>query len=348
MQTLRLYANDAGSIKRAARIIRADGLVAFPTETVYGLGANALDAAAVQKIFAAKERPLWDPLIVHVSSREMLESLTAQLPAQFENLFSTFMPGPLTLVLSKQATVPDVVTAGRNTVAVRFPAHPVAQRLIAASELPVAAPSANRFQHVSPTTAEHVLADLDGRIEAVLDGGPCPIGVESTVLDLTVAVTRILRQGAVTAEQLKHVLGDVVVIDAVSRPQEGLQSPGMMSRHYAPQTKVVLSHGREAELVEVVHKLSQQKLGVLLPSGWNIRAAATFDWGRWGDWATLASRLYAGLRWLDDQMLDVMVAPLPPQEALGGAIRERLLKASGREILLGRMDLNKGRRASQR
>src|SRR5579864_4829106 len=159
MQTLRLYANDAGSIKRAARIIRAGGLVAFPTETVYGLGANALDAAAVQKIFAAKERPLWDPLIVHVSSREMLELLTAQLPAQFENLFSTFMPGPLTLVLSKQATVPDVVTAGRNTVAVRFPAHPVAQRLIAASGLPIAAPSANRFQHVSHWKRDSPLHD---------------------------------------------------------------------------------------------------------------------------------------------------------------------------------------------
>jgi len=158
---------------------------------------------------------------------------------------------------------------------------------------------------------------------------------------LTVAVPRILRHGAIAAEQLKQVLGDVVVIDPVSRPQEGLQSPGMMSRHYAPQTKIVLSQGREAELVEVLHKLSQQKVGVLLPSGWNIRAAATFDWGRWGDWATLASRLYAGLRWLDDQMLDVMVAPLPPQEALGATIRERLLKASGREFLRGRMDFDR-------
>jgi L-threonylcarbamoyladenylate synthase len=329
MQTLRLYANDAGSIERAARIIRAGELVAFPTETVYGLGANALDASAVQKIFAAKERPLWDPLIVHVSSREMLQSLTTQLPAQFENLFLTFMPGPLTLVVSKNATVPDVVTAGRNTVAVRFPAHPLAQRLIAASGLPIAAPSANRFQHVSPTTAEHVLADLDGRIEAILDGGPCPIGVESTVLDLTVAVPRILRQGAVTAEQLKLAVGKVIRADAVSSPQEGLPAPGMMSRHYAPRTNLVLSAGRQEALAAVVQKFSQQKVGVLLPSGWNIRAAVTFDWGRWGDWTTLAARLYAGLRWLEDQELDLMVAPLPPHEALGGAISERLLKASG-------------------
>ena len=170
MQTLRLSANEAGSIEHAASMIRAGGLVAFPTETVYGLGGNALDPAAVKKIFTAKERPLWDPLIVHVSSREMLHSLAANLPAKLDELFAAFMPGPLTLVVPKRGTVPDVVTAGRNSVAVRFPAHPVAQRLIAASGLPIAAPSANRFQHVSPTAAEHVLADLNGRIDAVLDG----------------------------------------------------------------------------------------------------------------------------------------------------------------------------------
>src|SRR5581483_6576409 len=148
MQTLRLYATDAGSIELAARIIRAGELVAFPTETVYGLGANTLDTAAVQKIFAAKKRPLWDPLIVHVSSREMLQSLVTEMPAKLDDLFSAFMPGPLTVVLPKKATVPDIVTAGRDTVAVRFPAHPVAQGLIATSGLPIAAPSANRFQHV--------------------------------------------------------------------------------------------------------------------------------------------------------------------------------------------------------
>jgi L-threonylcarbamoyladenylate synthase len=259
----------------------------------------------------------------------MLESLTMQLPPQFENLFSTFMPGPLTLVVSKEATVPDVVTAGRNTVAVRLPAHPVAQRLIAASGLPIAAPSANRFQHVSPTTAEHVLADLDGKIEAVLDGGPCPIGVESTVLDFT-ADPCILRQGAVTAEQLKRLLGEVAVVDAVSRPrEEGLPSPWMMSRHYAPLTKLMLSERQETGLVEVVQKLSEQKVGVLLPSGWHTSALLTFDWGRWGDWSTLASRLYAGLRWLDERMPDAIVAPLPLDEGLGAAIRQRLLKAAG-------------------
>jgi L-threonylcarbamoyladenylate synthase len=334
METLRLSAKDEASIERAAGVVRAGGLVAFPTETVYGLGGNALDGTAVEKIFAAKERPAWDPVIVHVSSREMLESVVATLPARFDDLFSAFMPGPLTLVIRKSATVPDVVTAGRKTVAVRFPAHPVAQRLIAASNLPIAAPSANRFGCVSPTTAEHVLADLDGRIEAVLDGGQCDIGVESTVLDLTATKTRILRHGAVTREQLQRVLGEVDVPDprTLSRPQAGLLSPGMIPRHYAPRTKLLLSDGCESALAGAVEKRLKQKVGALVPTGWNISAAAKFDWGRWGDWGTLASRLYAGLRWLDKQVADIIIAPLPAEDGLGGAIRDRLLKASGRKM----------------
>ena len=332
MQTLRLSAKDGGSIEHAAGIIRAGGLVAFPTETVYGLGGNGLDRAAVKRIFMAKERPAWDPMILHVSSLEMLESVIAKLPAQFDSLFAAFMPGPLTLVLPKKAIVPGVVTAGRETVAVRFPAHPVAQRLIAASGVPIAAPSANRFSRVSPTNAEHVLADLDGRIDAVLGGGSCEIGVESTVVDLTAAAPRILRKGGITREQLQRVLASVAVTDAnaVSRQQEGLPSPGMMSRHYAPRTKLALIDGREEALADAVQERSEQRVGALLPSGWDIRAAARFDWGRWGDWTTLASRLYAGLRWLDELKLDLIIAPLPPEEGLGGTIRERLSKASGR------------------
>jgi L-threonylcarbamoyladenylate synthase len=330
METLRLCATDDVSIEHAATIIRAGGLVAFPTETVYGLGANALDGSAVKKTFAAKQRPLWDPLIVHVSSRGMLESVVEKLPSQFDDLLAAFMPGPLTIVLRKNATVPDVVTAGLDTVAVRFPAHPVAQLFISSSTVPIAAPSANRFQHVSPTTAEHVLADLDGRIDAILDGGPCPIGVESTVLDLT-AQPHILRQGAITQEQLRRILGELVVSDTnlVSREGKGLPAPGMMARHYAPRTKLLLSEGREKALAARVQEISNQKVGALLPTGWNISAAARFDWGQWEDWSTLASRLYAGLRWLDEQRLDFIIAPLPPEQGLARAIRQRLLKASG-------------------
>jgi len=337
MQTLRLSAKDDGSIEHAAAVIREGGLIAFPTETVYGLGANAFDETAVKKIFIAKKRPAWDPIIVHVNSREMLESVVAKLPAQFDMLFAAFMPGPLTLVLPKKAAVPDIVTAGRETVAVRFPAHPIAQRLIAVSRLPIAAPSANRFSRVSPTMAEHALADLDGKIDAILDGGPCQIGVESTVLDLTAPGPRILRQGGITREQLQRIVDDVTVADAnaVSRHQDGLPSPGMSLRHYAPRTKLVLIDGQEKALADTVKEGSDQKVGALLPSGWQTCAAARFDWGQWGDWATLASRLYVGLRWLDEQKLDLIIVPLPPEEGLGAAIRERLLKASGRKMWMG-------------
>jgi L-threonylcarbamoyladenylate synthase len=217
-------------------------------------------------------------------------------------------------------------------VAVRFPAHPVVQRLIAASELPIAAPSANRFGCVSPTKAEHVLADLDGRIDAVLDGGQCDIGVESTVLDLTAAAPLILRRGAVTREQLQRVLGEVIVGDSGSpwRPQGGLPSPGLMPRHYAPRTRLVLTDGREKALAGAVLERPNQRVGAMVPNGWNTRAVARFDWGRWGDWTTLASRLYDGLRWLDEQKIDLIIAPLPAEEGLGEVIKERLLKASGR------------------
>jgi len=276
MQTLRLSAKD-DSIRHAAGIIRAGGLVAFPTETVYGLGDNAFDGTAVEKIFAAKGRPAWDPVIVHVSSREMLESLIAQVPTQLDNLFAAFMPGPLTLVVPKKNTVPNVVSAGRETVAVRFPANPVAQRLIAAIRLPIAAPSANLFGRVSPTAAKHALADLDGRIDAVLDGGRCEIGVESTVLDLSGAAPLILRQGAVTPQQLRKILGEVAVADPAApfHPHGGLPSPGMMPRHYAPRTKLVLTDGREKALAEAIQGRERQKVGALVPARTSRSVSAT-------------------------------------------------------------------------
>src|ERR1039458_7360155 len=204
MKTLRLVV-DPGHLEtaeaeealgRAAEILRAGGLVALPTETVYGLGANALDAAAVERIFEAKQRPAWDPVIVHISDLAMLDGLVGEVPAAARKLMEAFWPGPLTLLLPRSAAVPDAVTAGRALVGVRMPAHPVALELIRRAGVPVAAPSANRFGHISPTTALHVLADLDGRIDAVLDGGPTRVGLESTVLD--VAARAIYRPGAVT------------------------------------------------------------------------------------------------------------------------------------------------------
>jgi L-threonylcarbamoyladenylate synthase len=328
MQTLRLNAADPSAIQRAAEIVCAGGLVGFPTETVYGLGANALDAAAVRKIFAAKERPAWDPVIVHLASWEMLGQVAEQLPREFNALYVRFMPGPLTVLLEKSSEVPSEVTAGRVLVGVRFPAHPVAKKLIAAAGVPIVAPSANRFGKTSPTTAEHVLADLDGRIDAVLDGGPTQVGVESTVLDLSTTPPRILRQGGVTREQLEEVLGRVEVYKpAISEaaPPESLPSPGVGIRHYAPKAKLILVSGDEGSLRAEAAK--HKNGGLLLPRGWSASGKA-FDWGSWGNWQELASRLFAGMRWLDEQGVNVIVAPRPLDEGIGSAIIERLEKAS--------------------
>ncbi len=238
-KTVRLSAENG--IPQAARILREGGTVAFPTETVYGLGANALDAAAVARIFEAKNRPGWDPVIVHVSDREMLQQV-ALVSSRAEALIESFWPGPLTLLLPRTDAVPDVVTAGRELVGVRMPAHPVALELIRAASLPVAAPSANMFGRTSPTTAAHVLEDLDGRIDAVLDGGPTSVGVESTVLD--VGAMTIYRPGAVTAAMIAAIVGDVTVFQAQavesSKPPESLPSPGVGLRHYAPRAKLEL------------------------------------------------------------------------------------------------------------
>jgi L-threonylcarbamoyladenylate synthase len=327
LKTQLLNAADPTAIVRAAAILRSGGLVAFPTETVYGLGANALDVDAVRKIFVAKDRPAWDPVIVHLASREMVAQVAAVLPAIFETLANAFMPGPLTLLLRKTSQVPSEVTAGRELVGIRIPAHPVAQSLIAAAGVPIAAPSANRFGRISPTTAAHVLADLDGRIDAVLDGGATPLGVESTVLDVTTTPPTILRQGGVTCEQLEAVIGRVQLFGPASTEDfgSGQPSPGLGLRHYAPQTKVVAVEGDPATLATAAR--TYQRPGLMLPTGWQAPGVA-FDWGSWEDWSTLAARLYAGLRWLDEQNVDVIIAPLPADEGLGSAICDRLQKAA--------------------
>lgn len=341
MRTLRLNADEPACIQQAAEILRLGGIVAFPTETVYGLGANALDIAAVQKIFTAKERPTWDPLIVHIASPQMLHTVAASLPHNFDSLARTFMPGPLTLLLPRSSRIPGSVTSERDKVAVRIPRHPVALELIRQCGFPIAAPSANRFGHTSPTTAAHVLEDLDGRIDAVLDGGECEVGVESTVLDATVIPPLILRQGGITREQLNVLLGHVNVF----RPQErsidihpkgkivdSLAAPGMTDRHYAPKATVRLIDGNRGMLSQALN-CGKGKIGLLAPTTWPAQMGlsgriVSFDWGPWNDWAVLAHRLYNGLRWLDNQKVDVIFAPLPPEEGLGAALRDRLMKAA--------------------
>src|SRR5713226_5471685 len=236
-------------IERAAALIRAGEVVVFPTETVYGLGADALQTQAVERIFAAKGRPFSDPLIVHIAGERALQDLVSTIPAQVEQLIETFWPGPLTLILPRSPLVPTLVTAGLDTVAVRMPCHPVALALIRAAGTPIAAPSANRFMHISPTTAQHALADLDGRVPLILDGGPCLVGVESTVLDLCSAEPRILRPGGVSLEALRTVLPDVQLATRHNNreeehfAQDAQRAPGQLLTHYAPAVPLLLFEG---------------------------------------------------------------------------------------------------------
>ena len=317
--------------------------MALPTETVYGLGANALDRAAVVRIFAAKSRPAWDPVIVHVASQAMLEGLVDGVPAAARRLMEAFWPGPLTVLLQRTHAVPDAVTAGRPLVGVRMPSHPVALELIRRAGVPVAAPSANRFGHVSPTTAAHVLHDLDGRIDAVLDAGPAPRGVESTVLDPSPKPMVIYRPGAVTAEQILQVAGPVELFHGdeplAETPAGALPSPGLGSRHYAPRARLVLIEAPAdelgASLAEAASSERGERLGVMLPAGIavprEIAAAEVCPWGRWDEPETLARGLYAGLRALDSAGCTVILCPLPRAEGLGVAIRDRLRKAARKQ-----------------
>jgi L-threonylcarbamoyladenylate synthase len=329
------------ALNRAAEILRSGGLVALPTETVYGLGANALDAGAVARIFAAKQRPAWDPVIVHVADEAMLAGVVGEVPERARLLIKAFWPGPLTLLLPRAAGVSDAITAGRPLVGVRMPAHPVALELIGRAGVPVAAPSANLFGHISPTTAEHVLNDLDGRIDAVLDAGPAAHGVESTVLDPGQSPMVIYRPGAVTAEQICAVAGAVEFYRQAraltSEPVEALPSPGVGLRHYAPKARLVLVEAEFERIGEALRKAGQEftgeHLGVMLPAEVisPLERAETFAWGRWARPEELARNLYAGLRKLDELGCEVILCPLPAAEGIGAAMRDRLQKAAVRK-----------------
>jgi L-threonylcarbamoyladenylate synthase len=332
--TLHLDAANPADIIRAAELLRQGRLVAFATETVYGLGANALSEEAVEAVFVAKKRPHWDPLIVHLASLEQLSAVAVIEPAIARRVLSlaqAFWPGPLTLLLPRTSAVPDAVTAGRPLVGIRIPAHPAARALLAEAGVPVAAPSANLFGHTSPTTAAHVLADLDGRIDAVLDAGPTAIGVESTVLDPTSTPMVLYRPGAITAEQITAATGvavhTFVAAESADEP-ESLPSPGVGIRHYAPKAKLELVDGNVAAVEAAV----RDGVGVLLPIGWDIGGAAiVVDWGRWDDLESLAAGLFSGLRALDDRGAKVIVCPLPEAGGLADAIRDRLQKAARSE-----------------
>ncbi len=342
VQTLRLSADRPGDTEIAAELLRSGGLVAFPTETVYGLGADACFPAAVSRIFVAKQRPAWDPLIVHVAGLERLEGLVqtgSALRERVNQLAEAFWPGPLTLLLPRTEAIPDEVTAGRALVGVRVPSHPVAQALLRAVQKPIAAPSANRFGHVSPTTAAHVLHDLDGRIDAVLDGGPCAVGVESTVLDPTQTPMMVYRTGAVTADRLCAVAGAPVTVFSTERlgvsDPVSLPSPGIGMRHYAPEAQLVLSGPTVAELRAVVAGAGAGPgsggLGVLLPTDWDLGSSVRVPcepWGCWEDPESLAAGLFSGLRALESRGVGTIACPLPEPGGLREALRDRLQKAA--------------------
>ena len=323
-------APQAGVIDQAATVLRGGGLVAFPTETVYGLGANALDPAAVGCIFAAKGRPATNPVIVHVADAAGAPAVAACWPDAAARLAERFWPGPLTLVLPRRPEVPDVVTAAGPTVAVRVPAHPVARALIRAAAVPVAAPSANRSTRLSPTRAEHVLAGLDGRIDLVLDGGPTPGGLESTVLDLATTPPRLLRPGLVSPSEIEEVVGAILRPGEVRVGEsEPLRSPGMLPRHYAPRAVLECPTGGAQERAE---ELCRQGLRV----GW-------LTWREEGDDRPgltrvvmprtpqrYAAQLYAVLHALDAAGVDRIVAEMPPEAEEWQAVRDRLRRAAVR------------------
>ncbi len=334
-------------IELAAKLLRDGEIVVFPTETVYGLGADAFQPAALERIFAAKGRPFSDPLIVHIADEGALELLTTGIPEQAKRLVQEFWPGPLTIILPRGPRVPHLVTAGLETVAIRMPRHLVALALIRALGSPIAAPSANRFMHVSPTTAQHVLADLGGRVPLILDAGPCEIGVESTVLDLCSDVPRILRPGGVSLEALRTILPDVqppLRRKAVVGNEDILaeRAPGQLLTHYAPTVPLLLFDGtaeamRTSMLAEVRRRCTQgEHVGMLVADEdiptFQDSGALMYSLGSADDLARVAAALFAGLRTLEEAHVQVILCRNFGDQGLGLAIRDRLLKAAGGRI----------------
>jgi L-threonylcarbamoyladenylate synthase len=320
--------------------------VAFPTETVYGLGVHALNRAAVQRLFEAKGRPAEDPLIVHVTSLAEAAPLVTSLPPEAARLAERFWPGPLTLIMRRSASVPPEVTAGLDTVAIRVPAHPVARALLQAAGLPVAAPSANLFSRPSPTRAQHVIDDLDGRIDMVVDGGPTDVGVESTVLDLTVDPPVVLRPGAIGIEALRAVVPSVLpAASGASGGGEPMVSPGMLSKHYAPRAPMTIYRGSSPEARQALRAAASRaiargnRVGVLVTTedAHSLRGLPVIigDLGCEGEAETVASRLYAALRELDSARVDMILAcDVTREDGLWRAIGDRLRRAAASVVVV--------------
>lgn len=334
---------DTAAIARAAACLRSGGLVAFPTETVYGLGVHALDPAAVRRLFAAKDRPFNDPLIVHVPSLVEARDLVTSVSSAAAVLAERFWPGPLTLVLPKSPTVPDEATAGLPSVAIRVPSHPVAQALLRASGIPIAAPSANLFSRPSPTRAAHVLADLEGRIDMVVDGGPTRVGVESTVVDLTDHLPRVLRPGGVPLEALEAVLGSRLASAGEPIDTRGaMPSPGLLERHYSPRVPLTVYEGGSAHVIAdltaaaAAAERAGSRVGLLLLEGDPVVTASgkVRRLGPATDPDAVAANLYAALRELESAGVDLILAHgITDTRGIGAALRDRLRRAAAGRVV---------------
>jgi L-threonylcarbamoyladenylate synthase len=338
MNTLYLSAAEENTPKIAAEILRTGGLVAIPTETVYGLGANGLDPDAVAKIFIAKGRPQDNPLILHVAETRQIEEFCYDIPESAYALAERFWPGPLTMVLKARDTVPKCTTAGLPTVAVRCPDHDITRRIIALAGVPVAAPSANISGKPSTTTAQHVLHDHDGKIDAIVDGGACRVGVESTIVDLSEDRPRLLRPGGITPEELLGVLGDLVVDKAVTQQlnQEAVvKAPGMKYKHYAPQAEVIIVAGSRESASRYIHKRIAPNDRVLcFDEELDLYADCNpLSYGSEADPATLSAGLFAALRELDTPEVGRIYARCPVGGGIAYAVQNRLKKAAGFRVV---------------
>lgn len=331
---------DPEKVRRAAEILRKGGLVAFPTETVYGLGADALNPHAVSKIFQVKGRPPDNPLIIHIGMPSYIRELAVDIPDEAETLMKTFWPGPLTLVLKKSSLIPEIVNAGLNTVAIRMPSNKIALSLIKEAKVPIAAPSANLSTMPSPTCAEHVINDLDGKIEAIIDGGATNIGVESTVIDLTASPITLLRPGGVTFEELQVLLGknnvrklSFIQTDAQMAPK----SPGMKYRHYSPKAEVILVksaiQNAEEKIQEIVDNFRKKgcKVGIMtIKETQHYNADEVIFIG--SDFETIARNIFKTFRTFDKKNMDIVIVEGVEERKLGLAIMNRLRKAAKRII----------------
>ncbi|MBQ5398769.1 MAG: threonylcarbamoyl-AMP synthase [Ruminococcus sp.] len=339
MKTLLLHDTEQ-DIKTAGEILRNGGLVGIPTETVYGLAANALDGRAVAEIFKAKGRPMDNPLIVHIADIEDIArfSLVSEFPEKARLLAEKFWSGPLTIILPKGSSIPDEVSAGLDTVAIRFPSHPLAQKIIKSAGVPLAAPSANLSGSPSPTTAAHVMNDMDGRINAVVDGGECSVGLESTVLTLASDPPRLLRPGGITAEQLEAVIGKIAIDDAVLnklRDGEKAASPGMKYKHYAPKARVIMLRGSDSGYINYVnnHKI-EAAAALCYDEDMKSLTLKAFSLGKRGDYSSQAHRLFSSLRAIDrDESVKLVYARCPSPKGVGMAVYNRLIRAAGFEVI---------------